>query len=248
MPKRSQVNPGDRFNCFVILDELQRTKYDRVFRVQCDCGNTHDLPLKTIRRSKYCPDDLSWRVRGSAVERLLSRYPFVKRVKKSKIYELWVWLRRNHDAPVCDRWRDDILDFLDDFTELMGGEAIEYVQPRRSWVYYTMERIDKDGIWEKSNVTVRRFYTERAFHRPTYLYWRLLGHRGLLEQPLKDSYTEFITTFGHKQVGYVLRRRDARRLHRGDNSFWYPYRKSLRVTTGPPDSGTNATGTGSGGT
>jgi hypothetical protein len=205
------------------------------------------MPLKSVKSKKYCPDVCPQyeACADSALHKLAALFPHIKQIKRSKIYELWCWLRKEEDAPVCSTWRDDIVAFLYDFTDLMGGKPEDYVRPRISWVYYTMERIDKQGIWEKSNVTVRRFYTERAYHRPTYLYWRLLGDRGLLEDSTKDSYIEFITTFGHKQVGYVLKRRDRRKLHSRDNSFWVRYSKLAGDPVGTPGGESDTTGEGS---
>jgi hypothetical protein len=214
---------GDRFGPSVVLKELPRCKHGRLFLVDCDCGNTHELIHKTLKARKFCTGVVGDRLQsGSAIAQALRAFPRAPRgIKRSKVYELWVWLRREHDAPVCDRWKDDFVTFVKDFASIMGGTPLEYLSPRIQHVYYTLERLDKEGIWEPDNVTTRKLFSERAYHRATYNYWRLLLSRDLLDDEFKEDYIQFLNTFGEKQVGYVLRRRDKRILHNRLNSYWH---------------------------
>lgn len=214
------MNPGERHNCFVILDEIQRTDEDRMFLVDCDCGNTHVMPGRSVRNRLSCPLEGNSPRTGSSARDSLTAFPgSLRKVKESKVYQLWASINREDDAPVCKEWKN-FPRFVRDFAELMGGSPYDYLKPRIQWSYYTMERINKEGIWEKDNVTVRKFFSERAYHTRSYLYWRLLGERGLLEEDLEKDYIQFINTFGEKQTGYVLKRRNRRQLHSRDNSEW----------------------------
>ena len=215
-----RIHPGDRFGCSVVLKEIPRSKWQRQFLVDCDCGSTHVLGHKALLTRQVCVGKRKAPSSNSVQAELIKRFANApKDVQNSKAYELWISLRREKDAPLCDNWKE-FIPFLIDLAELLGGEPFEYCEPRRQWVYYQLERIDKDGIWEKDNVTARKFYTGRAYHRRTYLYWRLLSKRGLLEPEYVDDYILFINTFGEKQTGYVLRRRDKQRLHSRSNSEW----------------------------
>jgi hypothetical protein len=216
---RTKIHVGDRFGPSVVLKEVPRSKWERQFLVECDCGSSHVLGLKTLRSRQFC---LGWTVSGDCVQaQLIKQFANAPRteIKKSKVYEVWCWIRREKHARVCSQWQD-FIHFLIDFAELIGAPPLECLEPRRQWSYFTVERIDKDGIWEKENVTVRKFFTERAYHRPTYLYWRTLSKRDLLPQELKDDYITFLNTFGEKQKGYVLKRRDPKQRHTRDNSYW----------------------------
>lgn len=213
------IEPGQRFGCSVVLKELPRGKWERLFLVDCDCGSTHSLGRKTLLSRTNCNGRRQSK-QGSAQEQLTKKFANApNEIRKSKAYELWVWLRREEDAQLCDKWKD-FIPFLMDFADLMGGHPFEYCQPRFQWVYYTLERIDKEGIWDKGNVTARKFITERAYHRNTYLLWSRLKSYGLLVPELHNSYINFINTFGEKQKGYVLSRRNRRELHSRDNSYW----------------------------
>ena len=223
-----RIHPGDRFGCSVVLKEVPRSKWQRQFLVDCDCGKTHVLGHKTLLSRQVCSGRSRAPVKDSVQAQLLKRFANAPTdIKRSKAYELWVWLRREEDAPLCENWKE-FIPFLMDLVDLLGGHPFDYLEPRRQWVYYTLERIDKNGIWEKDNVTARKFFTERAYHRRTYLYWRLLGKRGLLDPELKDNYIQFLNTFGEKQTGYVLRRRDRRKLHSRGNSEWVRTSRAIK--------------------
>ena len=232
--KRSlRIMPGDRFGCSVVLKEVPRSKWQRQFLVDCDCGSTHVLGHKTLLNRQVCTGKQRAPSYKSVSAELAKRFANApENVRDSKAYELWVWLRREHDAPLCDSWKE-FIPFLIDLADLLGGEPLDYCQPRTQWVYYQLERIDKDGIWEKDNVTARKFYTGRAFHRKTYLYWRLLNQKKLLDKEFVDDYILFLNTFGEKQTGYVLRRRDKRRLHSRDNSEWVRTSRNISRDSDP---------------
>lgn len=218
--RKIHIFPGDRFGPSVVIRELPRSKWERMFHVQCDCGEEHVLGFKTLRARKHCISGRKKINQSCVAIQVKEKYPFYRHdVKKSKIYELWVSVRREKDASVCKDW-DNFLSFLADVSELTGTHELQLLQPRIEWCHWTFERIDKDDIWIKPNVTARVFYSERAYHRETYDYWKLLGSKGLLEEDLKESYTLFLNTFGEKIPGYVLRRINRRKLHSSTNSEW----------------------------
>ena len=223
--KLYDFNPGDRWGCSVVIRELPRKRWDRLILVQCDCGQQHVIASKMLRTRTKCATQFPTTV-GSEVYSLYEKYPLAPPgIKYSKVYELWSSIRSR--GGVCEEW-NSLTKFAEDFAELMGCGFYDYLEKRTDHVHFTFERIDLDGIWEKTNVTARLFFSGRAYHKETYGYWRLLGKRGLLSDELKDDYILFLTTFGEKQAGYVLRRINRRRLHSRENSEWITRRNKHR--------------------
>lgn len=142
------VKKGERYNRLVVIKENEKINGKRYFLFMCDCGNTTNVALNSVRRgnTKSC---------GCLQKEALIKEN-KKRIKhnmsRSLLYKTWVAIKRrcyNKDShnyksyggrgiKVCDRWKDSFENFYLD----MG----EKTTPRHS-----IDRINVNGNYEPSN-------------------------------------------------------------------------------------------------
>jgi hypothetical protein len=126
---------------------------------------------------------------------------------------------------LCDEWKDNFSLFLEYYLEVGGFKLSDFKGPNVPWSYHKVTRPDESKPFGPGNMLVMAFRTERAWHEPTYKYWRKLATQGTLDDAMKTSYVLFLTTFGIKERGYLLRRKDITQTHSAKNSEWIRHKR-----------------------
>ncbi len=141
--------PGDRHGHLIIVKEVERHRQSsgvirRRFLCRCDCGRQSVVQLPNLRtgHTTSCGCVQKAAGRGNAKHRLTG----------TRIYRIWTGMIQRCCNPrvkrydcyggrgitVCQRWRDSFEAFLED----MGEPPTEK---------HSIDRVDNDGNYEKSN-------------------------------------------------------------------------------------------------
>jgi hypothetical protein len=137
------INPGDRFNKWTVIDEVEKQGGCRAFECLCDCGESGIVRLYGLRSGKSGGCGCIQREKAtkhghakvSAVSRTWNVWSGMKsrcRCKTHKQYEDY----GGRGIKVCDRW-DVFSNFLADMGKCPTGRSID--------------RIDNNGNYEPSN-------------------------------------------------------------------------------------------------
>jgi hypothetical protein len=128
MPAALIIPTGTRFARLTVLEEIQAVNFDnrkgspnRRFRLQCECGNTVDSDLHSLR-SGYRKSCGCLHIEA-AIDNCLSRtkHGFARRGKYHPLYKVWSTMKERCSSPknwkykdygargifVCDEWKDD---------------------------------------------------------------------------------------------------------------------------------------------
>jgi len=147
MTKMIQIDNGQRFGRYQVIERVQNIDSRPHFKCKCDCGNEKIVSGKYLRQgsSKSCG------CYGAEQRKLAStKHGHSPRAKKSKEYQAWCNMKlRCYDVKnkqyadyggrsisVCDRWLNSFENFLSDMG-LSNG--------------LTIDRIDVNGNYEASN-------------------------------------------------------------------------------------------------
>jgi hypothetical protein len=127
---------------------------------------------------------------------------------------------------ICLEWEEDFAAFLKYYLEVGGMKLSDFQGPNVPWSYHKVSRPNEDEPYGPGNLLVVAFRTERAWHTPTYQYWMKLSKQGILDDAMTTSYVLFLNTFGIKERGYLLRRKDITQPHSRQNSEWIRRKRS----------------------
>ena len=128
---------------------------------------------------------------------------------------------------ICPEWEEDFPAFLKHYLEVGGMKLSDFQGPNIPWSYHKVSRPDETKLYGPGNLLVVAFRTERAWHTPTYQYWMQLSKQGILDDAMTSSYVLFLNSFGIKERGYLLRRKDITQPHSRQNSEWIRTRRSV---------------------
>ena len=152
MGKRVDIK-GSRFNRLLAIEQCGKDKHGiLMWKCVCDCGATRIVRGTDLRSGKIqscgCLHDENVRRTGLNNK--------THGMKNTKIYALWVGMRRRCDCEdrheykyyggrgitICDSWRNSFEAFYEDVSKLLhfGEEG------------YTLDRINNDGDYEPNNV------------------------------------------------------------------------------------------------
>jgi len=149
MGKRIDINPGDNYNYWTILKEIEPHIYPsgkprRKFIVKCICGNVKENTINTIKTNISCGCYHSNQLIKRNKTHNLSKHPIYKtwcdmrkRCKQKEGSKNWDWYGK-WGIKVCDRWINSFENFLIDMGEKPGPE-------------YSIDRINVYGDYEPSN-------------------------------------------------------------------------------------------------
>lgn len=155
--RRREVNPGDRYNRFTVINEVSPTKWGRYFLCKCDCGIEKAIMMKHLvhGNTKSC-GCLQIDVGKTNAEHLNNIRPKPKLGKpihdmhEYNSYRSMVMRCENvnhagyhrwggRGITICPQWRGK--GGFEQFLKDMGP------RPHR----YTIERIDNNGNYEPNN-------------------------------------------------------------------------------------------------
>lgn len=144
---------GERYGRLLVLEELDKRygkKKERVFLCECDCGDTIEKPIQSLRsgRAKSCgcfqKEARTHQYRGShgksSHELSATWYGMIRRCynKESESYCQYGAL----GIEVCDRWKEDIENFIEDIENKLGnrpkGHSLDRIDPYGD---YTIENV-----------------------------------------------------------------------------------------------------------
>ena len=155
-------------------------------------------------------------------DHLYKQVPGCKRdIQDSHAWECWMNmhnLAKSRGIPVCDAWKD-FEPFLRFYLASTGLSLSDVLRGRVERSYYHADRINKEYGWSPENTVFIRFVTERARHKPTYMYYWRLKCRDLLDDSVL-VYKDFVNTFGTKSGDMILARHDILKPHSKTNSYW----------------------------
>lgn len=144
---------GEKYGRLLVLEELDKRygkKKERVFLCRCDCGNTTEKPIQSLRsgRAKSCgclqKEARTHEYKGghgkSSHDLAPTWYGMINRCynEKSKSYQQYGAL----GVRVCDRWKKDINNFIEDIERKLGD------RPKG----YSLDRINPYGDYDIENV------------------------------------------------------------------------------------------------
>ena len=144
---------GEKYGRLLVLEELDKRygkKKERVFLCRCDCGNTTEKPIQSLRsgRAKSCgcfqKESRTHEYRGghgkSSHELAHTWYGMINRCynEKSESYHQYGTL----GVKVCNRWKENMANFIEDIERELGD------RPKG----YSLDRIDPYGDYTIENV------------------------------------------------------------------------------------------------
>lgn len=144
---------GEKYGRLLVLEELDKRygkKKERVFLCRCDCGNTTEKPIQSLRsgRAKSCgcfqKESRTHEYRGghgkSSHELAHTWYGMINRCynEKSESYHQYGAL----GVKVCNRWKENMANFIEDIERELGD------RPKG----YSLDRIDPYGDYTIENV------------------------------------------------------------------------------------------------
>lgn len=208
--KRNQYDPGVRIGKRTIIKRQE--PYHLV--VECECGRIFKGRIDTLKRHHHCNHACR-----NFTDLINNKQTNSTEINVSKSHAFQIYYNAKKFGTLCDEWEYDFIAFLRWYIKVVGCSIDTLPTPSVVDNTITFRRITTERVWEPSNVEVRKFFTERANDRPTYVYWQKLQKRDLLEDDV-STYLNFIQAFGTKQRKHVLRRHDPTRRHARDNSYW----------------------------
>lgn len=156
MRKKMEIRPGTIFGRLTIVEEIELsvndTNKNRKFTCVCSCGNIWNGRLDHLKSGKIkscgCYNKEMVRKR---IQKLNFKHGLAKKDNHHILYQTWRGMKKRCNDPksknykyyggrgikVCDRWLNSFPNFLED----MGEKPIGY----------TLDRIDVNGNYEKSN-------------------------------------------------------------------------------------------------
>ena len=220
-PNRSHIDyTGHKVANLTFVAYIGLEHCHRMWLMRCDCGNMRKMRLAHILngRSKTCGSCLSEDPFRRKYQELLREYVRVKGHTGNRPHDTYHNFKRK--GILCAEWDKDFMAFLKHWLALTGTTLEDWFRPNVPIREFMTYRPDKDLPASPDNLSVQFFDTRRQFHQKTWLYWKQLREQGLLATELHNDYRLFITTFGLKVTGKVLRRRDLTAKHSESNSYW----------------------------
>lgn len=198
------LDVGQRFGSWTVIAEDYGTTRERAYICQCSCGAERSIPVSKLvsgftQRCSNCRKNL-----------LINSHP----------YNAWRGLINLRPHLICSEWKDDFQGFLDEYLKVTGTEIDDHYENPLVFRPFRIDRPIKHVPYGPGNLSVVHMVTERAWDNRTYRQWMRLKRKNLLTPELADSYILFLNTFGTKELGYLLARKDYAEPHSAKNSFW----------------------------
>lgn len=147
MTKMIQINNGEKFLRYTVIERVENISGRPHYKCQCDCGNIRVVSGKYLRKglSKSCG------CYGAEQRKLAStKHGHSSRGGKSVEYKAWVNMKNRCNDPknkqykdyggrgvsICDRWLNSFENFISDMGLCNG---------------LTLDRIDVNGNYEPNN-------------------------------------------------------------------------------------------------
>jgi hypothetical protein len=225
------VEPNQVFGSWTVIrlatkEEKNHSSRHLSYLCRCQCGAEkvvqlrHLLNGKSTKCSRWCPlvprKEKPKRGNGPRYSGLSSAGS--RKFGTIRPYDIWCGMKRRN--VLCSEWIDDFPSFLEYYLEVGGFQLSDFQGPNVPWSYHKVTRPDEGKPYGPGNLLVVAFRTERAWHTPTYQYWMKLARQGILDDAMTASYVLFLNTFGIKERGYLLRRKDITQYHSLRNSEW----------------------------
>ena len=138
MGKRLEINTGDKFGEWTIVEEVEGYRYSprkilRRFKSQCSCGNIKETILQDLTSGKSKTCGCSW---GENHE-----------LRNHYLYSTWCGMKtrcynkNRKDYPiyggrgikVCDSWKDSFSNFLKDMGDRPDGYSIDRIDNNKGY-------------------------------------------------------------------------------------------------------------------
>lgn len=155
MTAKHLINSGDRFNRWVVVEPL-RVSGKLYYKVICDCGNSSRVESSHLvsGKSGSC---------GCLHKELVALRGTKHGMCKSKTYKTWEMMiqrgredsksfknYRDKGISVCDRWKEDFGNFLEDMGERPEGASLDrkdntkgYNKENCRWANTTVQAVNK---------------------------------------------------------------------------------------------------------
>jgi hypothetical protein len=224
--KAGAIKAGDRFGDWLVLEE-HKPKIG--VKVKCKCGTTayHKPSVLLHGLTKKCRACMgrSYSKNKSELDYSGVTSAGSRREGHIRPYDIWCGMRRR--GVICAEWEDNFPAFLEYYLKAGGMQLSDFTGPNVPWSYHKVSRPDETKPYGPGNLLVVAFRTERAWHTPTYQYWMKLSRQGILDDAMATSYVLFLNTFGIKERGHLLRRKDITQPHSKQNSEWIRSKRSV---------------------
>jgi len=196
--KRLNIQIGDKFGRWTVVEEPQKRGVYRYFLCRCKCGKTALVRLNSLRQglSKSC----------GCLHKELSRTRATKHgYRNTRLYRIWSGMRQRCENPKCEAYK------------FYGGRGISvcnewnsihaFIKWAKTHGYkkeLTIERIDNNGNYEPSNCTwipmAEQAHNRRSSHIITYK-----GRSQILTDWAKEYRIGRRTLFYRLKAGWSIR-------------------------------------------